>query len=142
MQANSVTFTHNSRGKRLGKFVSARVGMIEAAAWMFGLSLILTLLLGWVPFVGPFVGPVLGGYVGGYKAGSGRRAILAAILPSILLSVVILIVGFLTARISDLPILGVVGVVAAGAIAGIIFIHNLLLFCMAFIGGIVRRTRG
>jgi hypothetical protein len=142
MQVKSVTLAHDPIGKRMVKFVSARAGLIEAAAWMFGLSFILTLLLAWVPVVGPFVGPALGGYVGGYKAGTVGRAMLAAVLPSILLSVFILIAGFLTARVSDLPILGVVGVVAAGAIAGIIFIHNLLLFFMAFIGGIVCRTRG
>jgi len=118
-----------------------RSSLLGAIAWMFGLSFILTILLGWIPVVGPFLGPTLGGYVGGRRAGTAGRALLAALIPALLLSVMILGIGALAATFSHLPIVGAVGTVIAGAIGVILFVHNLLLFLAALIGGIVRQSQ-
>jgi hypothetical protein len=109
--------------------------------WMFGLSFILTLLLSWIPLIGPFIGPVLGGYVGGRRAGTAGRALVAAVIPAILLSLLILVIGGLAAALSHIPIVGAVGTVIAGAVGFILFVHNLVLFISAFVGGIVRQSQ-
>jgi hypothetical protein len=126
----------------MGNVLYGRSSMVGAMAWMFGVSLVLTLVLGWVPVAGPFIGPVIGGYIGGYRAGNMSRACLAAILPATLLSLLIVGFGIAAATFSDLPILGAVGVVVAGAVAVILLVHNLLLFITALIGGFVRRIEG
>ena len=52
----------NSNSENLPRrLLEGRSTIPGAMGWMFGLSLILSLLLGWVPVVGPFVGPVVGG---------------------------------------------------------------------------------
>lgn len=133
---------HTQPKQVAGQVLHGRSGIIGAMTWMFGLSLLLTLLLGWVPVVGPFIGPVVGGYFGGRRAGSAVRALLAALLPAILLSLIILGIGAIAASFSDMPILGAIGVIIAGAIVVILIIHNLLLFLTAFIGGLVRQMEG
>ena len=52
--------------------------IISAAFWMFALSIV----LGWIPFVGSFVA----GYEGGKKAGSLSGALIAVIVPILLIT--------------------------------------------------------
>src|SRR5215475_4658329 len=99
-----------------GGFLSGRSSVVGAMGWMFGLSLLLTLVLGWVPFVGLFIGPVVGGFVGGRRAGTVGRAFGAAILPAVLFSGLIVLMGFAGAALSHAPILGLVGAAVAGAV--------------------------
>lgn len=117
-------------------------GIVGAMGWMFGLSLLLTLALGWIPIVGPFIGPVVGGYLGGRRAGSISRALIAALLPAILLSLFIILIGALAAALAEHPVIGAVGVLVASALGLIVIIHNLLLFLAAFVGGLVRHMEG
>jgi hypothetical protein len=119
-----------------------RSGILGAMGWMFGLSLILTLALSWVPVVGPFIGPIVGGYFGGRRAGTVRRALLAALLPALLLSLLIVAIGAVAASVAERWSIGAVGIVFAGALGAIIIVHNLLLFVAAFIGGLVRQLEG
>ena len=111
-----------------------------AMAWMCGLSVLLSILLGWVPVVGPFVGPVVGGYVGGRRAGSAGRGVLAAILPAIVLSALIFVVGAAGSALSHLPVVGTfVAALLAGAIGIMMVVHNVLLFLAALVGGLLRQ---
>jgi hypothetical protein len=96
----------------------------------------------WIPIVGPFIGPIVGGYVGGRRAGTVGRAFLAAILPAILLSGLILGAGALASAHTQTPIVGALAAVIAGAAGIIIFIHNLLLFVAALVGGLTRQMQG
>lgn len=124
------------------KVLHGRSGIVGAMGWMFGLSLLLTLVLGWVPVAGPFIGPVVGGYFGGRRAGSVSRALLAALLPALLLSSFIVGVGALAAALAGYPVIGAIVVVIASALGLIVIIHNLLLFLSAFVGGLVRHLEG
>ena len=128
--------------QRVDQVLHGRSSIIGAMCWMFGLSFLVTLVLGWVPIVGPFIGPVIGGYLGGRRAGSVPRSLLAALLPALLLSLFIIGLGALAASLADRPIIGAVGVVIAGALGVILLIHNLLLFLAAFVGGLVRQLEG
>ena len=119
-----------------------RSSLVGAMTWIFGLSFVLTLVLGWVPIVGPFIGPIVGGYFGGRRAGSIGRALLAAILPALLLSLFILGIGAIAAMFIDQPIVGAVAAIIAGALWVILIIHNFLLFLSALIGGLVRQVEG
>jgi hypothetical protein len=124
------------------KLVYGRSSFLGAMAWMFGLSFLLTLLLGWIPIVGPFLGPVIGGYVGGSRAGTALRALGAAILPAILLSILLFGLAALAAGLSHLQVVGAIAAIVASAISLIVIIHNLLLFLAALAGGLVRQLRG
>lgn len=124
------------------QIVYGRSSFLGAMGWMFGLSFLLTLLLGWIPIIGPFIGPVIGGYVGGSRAGTALRAIGAAILPAVLLSLVLLGIAALATALSHLPLVGAVAVIVAGAIGVIVIVHNVLLFLAALTGGLVRQLRG
>ena len=106
---------------------------------MFAVSVLLTFALGWIPLLGPFIGPAVGGYIGGRRAGSIARAMLAAVMPALLLSILILGIGVVAAAFADLPVLGAVAAVVAGAMALILIVHNLVLFLGALVGGLVRR---
>jgi hypothetical protein len=119
-----------------------RSSIIGAMAWMFGLSLLLTFVLGWVPIVGPFIGPVVGGYLGGRRAGSIGRALLAALLPAMMLSLCILGLGAIAATLADRPVVGTIAAIIAGALWLILIIHNFLLFLSALVGGLVRQMEG
>jgi len=66
--------------------LNGRSSLLGAMGWMFGLSFVLTLFLGWVPLIGPFIGPAVGGFIGGRRAGSPGTAVLAAVLPAVLLT--------------------------------------------------------
>ena len=125
-----------------GRMLHGHSSIVEAMLWMFGISVLLTFALGWVPLVGPFIGPAVGGYVGGRRAGSIARAMLAALLPALLLSILILGIGVVAAAFANLPVLGVVAAVVAGALVLILVVHNLVLFLSALIGGLVRKLEG
>jgi hypothetical protein len=112
-----------------------------AMLWMFGMSLILGLLLWWVPLVGPFIGPIVGGYVGGRRAGTPGRALKAAILPAILLSLLIFVLGlvgnsFFGGTPAGIPISG--GAAIMVFVIGVV--HNLVLLAAALVGGAVRQS--
>jgi hypothetical protein len=111
-------------------------------AWMFGLSLVLTFLLGWIPVIGPFIGPVIGGFIGGRRAGSVGRALAAAVLPAVLLSLVIFGIGAIAASLVAQPVFGAIAAIIAAAVWVIVIIHNLLLFLFALIGGLMRQAEG
>ena len=121
-----------------GAVLDGHSGLLGAMGWMFGVSLLLTLLLGWIPFIGPFIGPIVGGYIGGRRAGSAARALLAAILPAALLTALMFAIAGLAAAMSHLPVVGAVGTIIAGAIGVIVLVHNALLFVAALIGGALR----
>ncbi len=55
--------------------------IISAAIWMSALSI----MLGWIPFIGSFVA----GYEGGKKAGSLSGALIAVIVPILLMTILI-----------------------------------------------------
>lgn len=120
--------------------LNGRSGIIGAMGWMFGLSFLLTLILGWVPVVGTFIGPVVGGYMGGRRAGTVARAVLAAILPAVLLSSLILGIGAVATIVADQPAAGAIAAIIAGALWAILIFYNLLLFLSAIIGGFVRQV--
>jgi hypothetical protein len=128
--------------KTVDQTLHGRSGILGAMGWMFGLSLILTLSLSWVPVVGPFLGPIVGGYFGGRRAGTAPRALLAALLPALLLSLVIVAIGALAASMADRWSIGAAGIVFAGALGVILIVHNLILFAAAFVGGLVRQLEG
>jgi hypothetical protein len=117
------------------RVLQERSSITGAMAWMFVLSFVLTLLLGWVPVIGPFIGPVVGGYVGGRRAGSAGRAAVAAVLPAILLSLLIVCLGALAGAMVGLPILGAAATIVAGALGTILLMHNVVLFVSALAGG-------
>lgn len=60
-------------------------GVWPAWLWMF----VLSLLLGWLPFIGPGIA----GFVGGLQAGSVGSALLAAIIPSVIVAGLIFLLG-------------------------------------------------
>jgi len=125
-----------------GEVVHGHSSIVGAMGWMFCVSFLLTLVLGWIPFVGPFIGPIIGGYLGGRRAGSIPRALLAALLPALLLSLFIIGLGVLAASYADQPVIGAIAVFIAGALSVILIIHNLLLFVAALVGGLVRKLEG
>ena len=122
-----------------GRMLHGHSSIVGAMLWMFAVSVLLTFALGWIPLLGPFIGPAIGGYIGGRRAGSIARAMLAAMLPALLLSTLILGIGIIAAAFADLPVLGAVAAVVAGAMALILIVHNLVLFLGALVGGLVRR---
>lgn len=126
--------------KAIDRTLNGRSGIVGAMAWMFGLSFVLTLVLGWVPVVGSFIGPVVGGYMGGRRAGTVYRAVLAAILPAALLSAFILCIGAVATILADQPVAGAIAAIIAGAVWVILIFYNLLLFLSAVIGGFVRQA--
>jgi hypothetical protein len=56
-------------------------------AWL--IMLVLSLLLGWLPFVGP----AIAGWIGGMQAGSVGSAIIAALVPSLILTILVWVFG-------------------------------------------------
>ena len=56
-------------------------------AWL--IMFVLSLLLGWIPFVGPAVA----GFVGGMQAGTTGSALVAAIVPSLLVTAIVWLLG-------------------------------------------------
>jgi hypothetical protein len=120
--------------------MDGRSSIFGAMMWMLLLSFLLTLLLGWVPFVGPFIGPLVGGYVGGRRAGTIGRALIAAILPAVFLSLFIWLLGAVATGLSGVPFVGAIAALF-GAMAGLILlINNGVLFAAAVVGGWVRQS--
>lgn len=124
------------------RMLRGRSSVAGAMTWMFGLSFVLTLLLGWIPVIGPFIGPVIGGLFGGRRAGSVARALVAAVLPAVFMSLVILGIGALAASLASQPILGAIAAIVAATAWVIVIIHNLLLFACALVGGLTRQVEG
>lgn len=101
-------------------------GIWPAWLWMF----VLSLLLGWLPFVGP----AIAGFVGGLQAGDTTSALIAAVIPSLIVAGIILLLG------------SVIGVPILAAIAGaglllILVIGTLPLLAGAFVGGLMSERR-
>ena len=117
-----------------------RSSIFGAMLWMFGLSFLLTILLGWIPFVGPFIGPLAGGYVGGRRAGTVGRALAAAVLPAILLFFFILAFGAIASGLSGTPVIGAAAAVIGAAAMVIAVACNAALFLAALVGGLVRQS--
>jgi hypothetical protein len=95
----------------------------SAAAWMFGLSI----LLFWLPIVGPLIA----GFVGGRKAGTVGNAILAALLPGIVFGVLLFFVGTM---LTGVPLFGFIA-----GFGGLVFalVHVGFLLIAAIIGAAV-----
>lgn len=81
-------------------FLEKRSSTAGAAGWMILISLVASLILGWIPLIGPFIGPLLGGYVGGRKAGAMGPALIASLLPALLFA------GFVFLMISLVTLMG------------------------------------
>jgi hypothetical protein len=56
-------------------------------AW--GIMFVLSLLLGWLPFVGP----AIAGFIGGMQAGSTGPAVIAALVPAVIVTALIWVLG-------------------------------------------------
>ena len=106
-------------------------GIWPAWLWMF----ILSLLLGWLPFIGP----AIAGFVGGLQAGAVGSALMAAIVPSVIVAGFIL----LLTSVIGLPI---IGVLIGGSILVVLLIGTVPLLLGAWLGGAMaerqRRTDG
>ena len=102
--------------------ISSNRGIWPAWLWM----LLLSLLLGWLPFIGP----AIAGFVGGLQAGDVGSALIAAIIPSLIVAVFILLLGTLIA----LPIIG--ALVSFGVFT-VLLVGTVPLLLGAWIGGIV-----
>ena len=113
--------------------------LLMAAVWITEASFIASLLLAWIPIVGPLLGPVFGGLTGGRRAGTPGRALLAALLPACLLSAVIIALGGAAAHMTQMPFVGALATLIAGAVGIILAVHNLLLFGAALAGGLMRQ---
>jgi hypothetical protein len=101
-------------------------GIWPAWLWMF----ILSLLLGWLPFVGP----AIAGFVGGLQAGDVGSALVAAIIPSVIVAGLI----FLFGSVLSLPIIG--ALVGAGVFM-VLLLGTLPLLVGAWLGGMVAAGR-
>lgn len=97
-----------------------------ASLWMF----VLSLLLGWLPFVGP----AIAGVVGGLQAGTIGSALVAAIIPSLIVAAVIWLLG----AVLDLAILGFV---AGIGVFVVLLIGTLPLLGGALVGGYFAENR-
>ena len=101
-------------------------GVWPAWLWMF----ILSLLLGWLPFIGP----AIAGFVGGLQAGEVGSALLAALIPSVIVAGFIFLLG----TVIGLPI---IGVLAAGGIFVVLLVGTVPLLLGAWIGGAMAERR-
>lgn len=101
-------------------------GVWPAWLWMF----ILSLLLGWLPFIGP----AIAGFVGGLQAGDTRSALIASIIPSLLVAGIILLISTVVA----LPVVG--ALVGAGVFL-VLLIGTVPLLVGAWVGGMLAERR-
>lgn len=122
------------------KVLEGQSSVPGAMLWMFGLSFLLTLFLGWIPVVGLAIGPCIGGYVGGRRAGTPGRAFMASLLPAVLLSALILLMGVIASGLTQVPVIGAVAAVLAGLMGIGLVIQNAALMVAAIIGGWVRQS--
>jgi hypothetical protein len=102
-------------------------GVWPAWLWMF----ILSLLLGWLPFIGP----AIAGFVGGLQAGEVGSALIAAIIPSLIVAALIFLLGTVLA----LPIIG--ALVGIGLFM-VLLVGTVPLLLGAWIGGFMAERRG
>ena len=102
-------------------------GVWPAWLWMF----ILSLLLGWLPFIGP----AIAGFVGGLQAGEVGSALIAAIIPSLIVAGLIFLLGTVFA----LPIIG--ALVGVGLFM-VLIVGTVPLLLGAWIGGAMAARRG
>ena len=110
----------------LGMTFGTNRGVWPAWLWMF----VLSLLLGWIPFIGPAVA----GFVGGLQAGDTTSALIAAIIPS---AIVVGIV-FLLGTVMGLPI---IAAIAGAGIFIVLLVQTLPLLAGAFLGGMMSERR-
>jgi hypothetical protein len=101
-------------------------GVWPAWLWMF----ILSLLLGWLPFVGP----AIAGFVGGLQAGSVGSALVAAIIPSLIVAGLIFLLG------SVLNLAIVAALVGIGLFM-VLLIGTVPLLLGAWVGGAMSERR-
>jgi hypothetical protein len=92
---------------------------------------ILSLLLGWLPFIGP----AIAGFVGGLQAGEVGSALVAAIIPSLIVAALIFLLGTVLA----LPIIG--ALVGVGLFM-VLIVGTVPLLLGAWIGGAMAERRG
>lgn len=102
-------------------------GVWPAWLWMF----ILSLLLGWLPFIGP----AIAGFVGGLQAGEVGSALVAAIIPSLIVAAL----AFLFGTVLALPIIG--ALVGVGLFM-VLLVATVPLLVGAWIGGAMAERRG
>lgn len=101
-------------------------GVWPAWLWMF----VLSLLLGWIPFIGP----AIAGFVGGLQAGDTTSALIAAIIPSAIVVGLIFVLG----TVIGVPI---IAVIAGFGIFVILLVGALPLLAGAFLGGMMSQRR-
>ena len=106
--------------------ITSNRGVWPAWLWMF----LLSLLLGWLPFIGP----ALAGFVGGLQAGEVGSALVAAIIPSLIVAAFILLLGTVLA----LPIIG--ALVGIGVFMALL-IGTVPLLIGAWVGGAMAERR-
>jgi hypothetical protein len=101
-------------------------GILPATVWM----VVLSLLLGWLPFVGP----AIAGLVGGMQAGGVTNAMIASAIPALLVAGVVWAISALL----DLAILGVF--LGIGAFM-VLVVGSLPLVAGAWAGGTLSERR-
>ena len=101
-------------------------GVWPAWLWMF----LLSLLLGWLPFIGP----AIAGFVGGLQAGEVGSALVAAIIPSLIVAGLVFLFGSVLA----LPLIGVL--VGAGVFM-VLLLGTVPLLLGAWLGGLMAERR-
>lgn len=101
-------------------------GVWPAWLWMF----ILSLLLGWLPFIGPGIA----GFVGGLQAGSVGSALMAALIPSLIVAGIIFLLG----SVLDLAIIA--ALVGIGVFM-VLLLGTVPLLLGAWIGGAMSERR-
>ena len=102
-------------------------GVWPAWLWMF----LLSLLLGWLPFIGP----AIAGFVGGLQAGEVGSALVAAIIPSLIVAGLVFLFGTVLA----LPLIGIL--VGAGLFM-VLLLGTVPLLLGAWLGGLMAQRRG
>jgi hypothetical protein len=97
-------------------------------AWL--IMFVLSLLLGWLPFIGP----AIAGWIGGMQAGSTGAALVAAIIPAVILTAFLWLIGivFDFALLATLLGIGLFMVLVVGALP---------LLVGAWIGGAMSESR-
>ena len=97
-------------------------------AWL--IMFVLSLLLGWLPFIGP----AIAGWVGGMLAGSTGSALLAAMIPAVILTAFLWLIGVVLDFALLAALLGV-------GLFMILLVGALPLLVGAWIGGAMADSR-
>jgi len=98
-------------------------------AWL--IMFVLSLLLGWIPFVGPAVA----GFVGGMQAGTTGGALVAAIIPSLLVTAIVWLLGVVLDLAIIATLLGI-------GLFMVLLVGTIPLLLGAWIGGYMAEGRG